>query len=87
MKKKEPKMLKISEVAERIGAKASSIRVWLSDPEEREKRFPGARKEETPIGSYWLIPETALENFSMGTPGRPRKLKEDKGAKQGKRKN
>ena len=73
MAKKGEKMLTIREVAEITGASPSSIRVWLSDDAERNRRFPGARKESSPIGDYWLIPESALEGFEMGKPGRPRK--------------
>jgi hypothetical protein len=68
MRKKEAKMLTIREVAERIGAGAASVRVWAW-----QGRFPGARKESTPMGEYWLIPEEAVKHFEMGKPGRPRK--------------
>jgi hypothetical protein len=73
MAKKGERMLTIREVAEITGASASSIRVWLSNEEERTRRFPGARKESSPIGDFWLIPESALVGFEMGKPGRPRK--------------
>lgn len=66
-------MLTIREAAERTGAAQSSIRVWLANDEEREKRFPNARKETSPIGEYWVIPESDVENFEMGKPGRPLK--------------
>lgn len=74
MKKKEPKMLTVKEAAEKIGAAAISVRVWAN-----RGLFPGARKESTPMGEYWLIPETALANFEMGKPGRPRKASSKKG--------
>lgn len=81
MGKKEQKMLSIKEVAERTGASASSIRVWLSDPDQRKKRFPGAELVRPPVGvPYWLIPEAALEGFELGKPG-PKP-----GSKQSKRK-
>jgi hypothetical protein len=70
MKKKEQKMLSIKEVSERTGASASSIRVWLSNSEERAKRFPGAELIRPPVGvPYWLIPEAALEGFQLSKPG------------------
>jgi hypothetical protein len=69
-KKKEKKMLKVSEVADILGKDDSSIRVWL-----KRGRFPGARLEETPIGSYWLIPADAVENFKLKKAGRPAKKK------------
>jgi hypothetical protein len=68
MKNKEPAMLTAKETAARIGAGESSVRLWAS-----QGRFPGARQEETPFGSYWLIPETALEGFTNPGRGRPRK--------------
>lgn len=61
-------MLTVREAAERIGASSISVRIWAS-----KGRFPGARKEETPVGSYWLIPESSLEGFEMGSAGRPAK--------------
>ena len=73
MAKKGERMLTVREAAQITGASPSSIRVWLSDDEERERRFPGARKESSPIGDYWLIPESALEGFEMGKAGRPPK--------------
>ncbi len=70
MKKKEQQMLSIKEASERTGASPSSIRVWLSNPEERDKRFPGAELMRPPVGvPYWLIPEDALESFQLGKPG------------------
>ena len=81
MAKKEGKMVTVREAAEITGASPSSIRVWLSDEEERERRFPGARKESTPFGDFWLIPESALVGFELGKPGRPRKVPTDKKTK------
>jgi len=66
--KKGEKMLNVHEVAERLGATVASVRVWVW-----KGKFPGAKKESTAIGDYWVIPESALEGFELGTPGRPRK--------------
>jgi hypothetical protein len=63
-KKSEVKMLAVREAASRIGAAVDSVRIWAS-----KGRFPGARKEESPIGSYWIIPEDALKGFEMSKPG------------------
>ena len=71
-------MLNVHEVAERLGAEVASVRVWVW-----KGRFPGARKETTPLGDYWLIPESALEGFELGSPGRPSK---PESKKKGKRK-
>jgi hypothetical protein len=75
-------MLSIKEVARRTGAAESSIRVWLSNPEEREKRFPGAELIRPPVGvSYWLIPEDALNGFELGRPGpKPGSKRKGKGS-------
>jgi hypothetical protein len=65
MKKKEqPKMLTVREAAQQIGAAQVSVRIWAS-----QGRFPGAHKESTPFGDFWMIPESALDGFQMGRPG------------------
>lgn len=64
-------MLTVKEVAERIGAGASSVRLWA-----KAGKFPGAKHKKTEIGSFWLIPETALEGFEVKGRGRPPKPKE-----------
>jgi hypothetical protein len=58
-------MLTVRQVAERINAADSSVRVWAG-----RGRFPGAYVERPPVGTaYWLIPEEALDGFTMGKPG------------------
>ncbi len=80
MAKKGERMYTIREAAQVMGASESSIRVWLSDESERAKRFPNARKESTPIGDYWLIPESDVKGYKNPGRGRPRKpLSELKG--------
>lgn len=71
MAKRESRMLTVREAAEKIGAGESSVRLWAS-----QGKFPGARQEETPFGSYWLIPESSLAGFSNPGRGRPRKQAE-----------
>jgi hypothetical protein len=66
MAKGKDKMLTVREAAERIGASNISVRIWAA-----AGRFPGAQKQETPVGGYWLIPESALVGFEMGKAGRP----------------
>ena len=61
-------MLTAREVAVLVGAGESSVRLWA-----KEGRFPGARLEESPVGTYWLIPESALNGFEVRKPGRPQK--------------
>jgi excisionase family DNA binding protein len=67
MAKKE-KALTVKEVANHLGVTDQTIRTWL-----KRGRFPGARLEETPLGSYWLIPQAALNGFSRRDAGRPAK--------------
>lgn len=67
-------MLSVREVAELLGAGQSSVRLWA-----KEGKFPGAKLEESPAGSYWLIPETALEGFSKQKPGPKPGSKKKKG--------
>jgi hypothetical protein len=75
--KKERKMLNTREVAAILGAAESSVRMWA-----RTGRFPGAEEVESPRGSYWLIPDTALAGFAPRKAGRPPKAKgEKKGSK------
>ena len=76
MKKRKAEMLTIREAAKRIGAAESSVRLWV-----RRGRFPGARLETSPVGSYLLIPDSDLDNFEMGSPGRPPKPKTEKKGK------
>jgi excisionase family DNA binding protein len=64
MTKKESKMLTVREAAERLGVPPVSVRLWA-----RQGRLAGARLEETEIGSYWRIPETALAGFEKEKPG------------------
>lgn len=70
------KMLTVKEAAAYIGAGESSIRLWA-----KNGRFPNAVLEETPAGSYYLIPETDLKGFKVRGRGRPSKPKEKKADK------
>jgi hypothetical protein len=73
--KKGEKMLNVHQVAERLGVPVSSVRVWVW-----KGRFAGARKESTPLGDYWEIPESALEGFELSKPG-PKPGSKRKGTK------
>ncbi|MGH9822066.1 MAG: helix-turn-helix domain-containing protein [Blastocatellia bacterium] len=61
-------MLSIREAAVMLAVSPSTIRVWIL-----AGRIQGARIEESPAGSYWLIPEQSLKNFKKPKRGRPRK--------------
>jgi predicted site-specific integrase-resolvase len=64
--KKQVRMLSLKEVAEKTGAAASSIRLWV-----RQGRFPNAQIEETRLGKLWLVPETDLKYLKLKPAGRP----------------
>jgi hypothetical protein len=70
LKKKKLKMLTVREVSGIIGAPLVSVRLWA-----REGKFPGARLERSPVGPYWLIPDTTLKGFERKERGRPNKPK------------
>ena len=64
MKNKASKMLTVREVAERLAAGQSSVRLWA-----KSGRFEGAVLNESPAGPYWLIPERSLAGFEKEKPG------------------
>lgn len=84
VRKREETMYTIRQAAEITGASVTSLRIWLANDEERAKRFPNARKESSPIGDYWLIPESDIEGYKNPGRGRPAKSKGE--AKKGKSK-
>ncbi len=69
-------MLSLKQVSEKTGAPASSVRLWV-----RQGRFPNAKLETTPVGSFWLVPETDIEGLELRSPGRPVGSKNKKPAK------
>ena len=69
-------MLSVREVSNQIGAPISTVRLWAM-----QGRFRGAELRESPAGSYWVIPENALHEFSKPERGRPPKPKEEKKGK------
>jgi excisionase family DNA binding protein len=60
--------LTTAQVSERLGTPERTVRLWC-----KQGRFDGARPVDTPRGSYWLIPESALKNFEKPELGRPPK--------------
>lgn len=74
-------MLTVREVTERLDVGQSSVRLWAKDG-----RFPGAQLEESPAGSYWLIPDAALDSFSKQKPGPKPSAKKKAESKKGKAK-
>jgi hypothetical protein len=63
-KGKEKVMLNVKEAAARLNVPLVSVRLWA-----RSGRFEGAKLEETPLGSYWLIPEDSIKDFKKDKPG------------------
>ena len=70
MKKGDENMLKVPDVADRLGVLLSTVRIWC-----RNGRFPNAVQEETLRGPVWLIPESDLNGFQKRSRGRPPKAK------------
>ena len=73
-------LFKAAEVADRLGVGRSTVNLWC-----RQGRFPNARLEDTPLGSYWVIPESDLDGFQPPKQGRPPKAKANSGSKAGKK--
>jgi excisionase family DNA binding protein len=72
MKKPTEEMYTVAQTAEHLKVSKSTVRVWL-----QRGKFPGAqhRQWDRKLGSYWLIPVSAVKSFKMGTAGRPKKKK------------
>ncbi|MBA2729125.1 MAG: helix-turn-helix domain-containing protein [Parachlamydiaceae bacterium] len=66
-------MLTVKQVSEKMGIGVSTVNLYC-----RTGRFPNAKKEESPIGQFWLIPETDLTLVRKRERGRP-KTKINKG--------
>jgi transcriptional regulator with XRE-family HTH domain len=66
----EKKELTTNETAEKLGVKPVTVRKWLT-----ENRFPNARREDTPRGVVWYIPESDLSGFQKPLRGRPKENK------------
>ncbi len=63
------KKLTIVELAKYYNRDRSTILRWI----EREL-FPNAERIESPLGNYWLVPESDLKEFIEPKAGRPKKL-------------
>ena len=61
-------MLTVKEVSEIKGIGVSTVNLYC-----RTGKFPNAKKEESPIGEFWLIPETDLPFVEKKERGRPKK--------------
>lgn len=60
-------MLTVKEVSNKTGIPISTVNLYC-----RQKKFPNAAKTESPIGAYWLVPETDLPLVKTRKPGRPK---------------
>ena len=74
-KKKAGQMLTASQVAKRLAVGESSVRMWA-----RQGKIKGAHLVESPVGSYWMIPEDSLLHIVVRGRGRPPKPKPPKGS-------
>lgn len=63
-------MLTVKQVSEKTGVAVSTINLYC-----RSGQLPNAVRFESPIGMYWLIPETDLESIPRRGRGRPSKKK------------
>jgi excisionase family DNA binding protein len=72
--------LTAAQVAERLGVGRSTVNLWC-----RQGRFPGARFEGSPVGDYWLIPESDLKGFVKPKRGRTPKQAPATSKKKGKK--
>lgn len=69
--------LSTKQVAERLGVTRQQVGTWC-----RRGLLAGAYEQDTPRGSVWMIPATALEGFTPPKPtGRPPKPKAEGEAK------
>ncbi len=57
--------LTTKQVAEKLSVKQVTVRAWCD-----KGFFANARKESSPRGDYWVIPETDLKNFKPPIRGR-----------------
>jgi hypothetical protein len=55
----------IAELAKKYKKDRSTVLRWVE-----RSLFPNARLEESPAGSYWLIPVSDTEGFDPPKPGR-----------------
>jgi len=57
--------LTTKEAAEKLGVKQVTVRAWCD-----KGLFKYARKESSPRGDYWVIPEKDIKNFVPPEKGR-----------------
>jgi hypothetical protein len=65
-------MLTTGDLVKQLGVPYQTVVSWL-----KRGLFPSAVQEESPRGSYWLIPANAVTNFERPAMGRPRKPLEE----------
>ena len=63
-------VLTTQEAAERLSVAYQTVMAWIY-----QGKFPNAQKEDTPRGSYYLIPQSDIDSFEKPTRGRPPKAK------------
>lgn len=70
------KLLTARQLAERYDVAPSTARAWFL-----QGIVPRAVLKETELGSYWVVPESALADFIPPKVGRPQKPKTEKQGK------
>lgn len=63
------KELTIAAIAEEKGKSPSTVLRWI-----QKGLFPNAEMKKTPLGDYWVVPQSDLKNFELPTRG-PKKKK------------
>jgi hypothetical protein len=66
------KILTAKQIAERYAVAASTARAWCLNG-----TLPGASLKETELGSFWIVPESALTGFVPPKPGPKPKAKSE----------
>lgn len=74
-------LLTTQEVADKLSVAYQTVMAWVY-----QGKFPNVQKEDTPRGSYYLIPQSDIDNFERPTRGRPPKAKTGATSKAGKKK-
>jgi uncharacterized protein YjcR len=67
--------LTTKQVAEKLNVKQVTVRAWCD-----KGLFANARKETSPRGDYWVIPEADLKNFELPSRGRKQSASPSKAA-------
>jgi excisionase family DNA binding protein len=74
-------MLTTQEAADKLNVAYQTVMAWIY-----QGKFPNVRKEDTPRGSYYLIPKSDIDSFEKPARGRPPKPKDEQELENGNKK-